>query len=140
MGVMKNRVFQYCALKKRPEIQAAVIVLKAVSREPVCNHQKLIEFGSQLLVDSENTHGFHDVSPFLLANVKSNFGEPALLLGALIGKDGACDCEGNGGEQFVGEAGEGTADTRGVNEIVVIVVGGNQVTHNTLLLSFVHIR
>lgn len=140
MGVMKNRVFQYCALKKRPEIQAAVFVLKAVSGEPVCNHQKLIEFGSQLLVDSEDAHGFHDVSPLLLTNVKSNLSKLALLLGALIGKNRTCDRKRNGGEQFVGEAGEGTADTRGVNEIVVIVVGGNQVTHNTLLLSFVHIR
>lgn len=79
-------------------------------------------------MDSENTHSFHDVSPFLLANVKSNFSEPALLLGALIGKNGACDREGNCGEQFVSEVGEGIADTRGEAEIGVIV-SRDQVTH-----------
>lgn len=141
MGLPSNSAcLILCVKRSGLRFQAAVLVLKAVSGETVCNHQKLIEFRSELVVDSENTHSFHDISPFLLANVKRNFSEPALLLGALIGKNGTCNREGNGGEKFVSEVGKGIAETRGEAEIVVIVVGGNQVTHSILLLSFVRMQ
>ncbi len=96
--------------------------------DAVCDHQELIELRSELIVNSENTHGFQDIGSFLLTDIKCNFGKPSLLLGALIGKDGTRKSERNGCKQLIGEVGERAAEAGGGDEVVV-VIGRNQVTH-----------